>query len=144
MSEFEQKLHATLEAFIASPDFKTGVKASTRASWSCELYKVDLFDNGHWRLIWHNMHTHHRPGSCPGILISLPIVNDSGMNDYINARIAGRPNAVEELVNGYHVGLVDDYLEHRFARDKEYLAYQLRSNFHRALVSPLHEAGGER
>lgn len=87
MSEATQKFQATLEAFIASPDFKISVLASTRASWGGGLYKVELFDNGTWLLHWNQQPRRLRLGECPGLMLDLPTVDDSDLNEYLADRL---------------------------------------------------------
>ncbi len=66
-------MKAILEAFLASPDFKAGVIASSKAAYSGSGYAVELFPDGHWRLLWDeqigNLY------QSPGWIVGLPAID---------------------------------------------------------------------
>lgn len=64
--------------------FKDAVEASTRASWGGSGYSVELFDDGHYRVIWDN-----NIGSCynsPGMILSIPALTTDEWDDDPNIR----------------------------------------------------------
>lgn len=72
---FEQ----TLEAFLASDDFKQAVIASTKASWGGSSYSVELLPDGQHRVLWNN-----EIGNLyvsPGVILGVPSFDDSGYQE---------------------------------------------------------------
>ena len=72
------QLDQTLEKFLASDDFKQGVISSTRASWGGSGYSVELFEDGHWRLLWNNEIGNLYDS--PGTILSLPTLADDDVS----------------------------------------------------------------
>lgn len=70
---------ATLEAFIASDEFEDAVKSSTTAGFGGGDYKVELFDDGTWRVLWSgqigNLYI------SDGIILGIPQFDDETVND---------------------------------------------------------------
>jgi hypothetical protein len=68
-----------LEQYIKSADFKTGVIASTKASWGGSGYSVELFEDGTWRNLWNNEIGNRY--NTPGIILALPVLSDENPSD---------------------------------------------------------------
>lgn len=109
-SQQKKELAGALEAFIASPDFKSGVISSTRASWGGSHYSVELFPDGHSRVLWSNEIGNLYQSD--GIILTLPTL------DY-------DPNDKDEYVDG-GAGDEDSFLSEQFDCDEQELALELR------------------
>lgn len=97
-----------LEAFLEFPDFGEGCKAATKASWSGSGYSVELFPDGHWRVLWDNgIGNLYRS---PGTIISLPTLDD---DDYQQCVVDGDMTE-------------DDYFFSVFQNDEEELKQLMR------------------
>lgn len=72
----------TLERFLQSEDFSTGVVSSTKASWGGSGYSVELFPGGDWRVLWNNEIGNLY--NTPGIILKLPTLDDSDYHDAMN------------------------------------------------------------
>lgn len=73
---------STLDKYVQSDDFKSGVIASTRASWGGSGYSVELFNDGTWRNLW-NSSIGNKYKSV-GVIIPLPALDTDGKQQYIN------------------------------------------------------------
>ncbi len=104
------KLQETLEAFLASEDFFTGVRSSTKASWSGGNYCVELFLDGSWRMEWSNSigNLYESQGS----MLNLPILDIEDMADFLD-----------------HGGSEDDFFAAQFEVEEEDLKSTLRGQF---------------
>lgn len=106
----QQELLAALEAFLASPDFKSGIISSTKASWGGSGYSVELFPDETWRVLWDNQIGNKY--QTEGKIIALPAL------DY-------DPSEKDEYVDG-GAGSEDGFLAEQFYCDEDQLATQLR------------------
>ncbi len=70
-------LKQTLEAFLASDEFSESLVKATKASWGGSGYSVELFEDGHWRVLWNNEIGNLYQS--PGTILGLPTLDD---NDY--------------------------------------------------------------
>lgn len=101
-------LSATLEQFLASPDFKAGVISSTKASWSGSSYKVELFPAGDWRVLWSNEIGNRYISE--GKILTLPALDTDDMGQYVEGG----------------AGDEDDFLSEAFYAEEAELAEQMR------------------
>jgi hypothetical protein len=74
MTSKQAALKKTLEAYLKSGDFKSGVIASTKASWGGSGYSAELFEDGTWRNLWNNEIGNLY--SSPGTILGLPALED--------------------------------------------------------------------
>jgi hypothetical protein len=75
-------LRTTLEKFLSSPDFRTGVIDATKASWSGSGYSVELWADGTWRVL-----SDGQIGTLyqsEGIILALPVLDTDGMQAYVD------------------------------------------------------------
>lgn len=77
MMTIEIPFEQTLEQFLASNDFADALIKATRASWGGSGYSVELFPDGHWRVLWNNEIGNKYDS--PGVILGLPTLDD---NDY--------------------------------------------------------------
>lgn len=87
---FEQ----TLENFLQSEDFKSGVISSTKASWSGSNYKLELFPAGDWRVLWSN-----EIGNLyetEGKILTLPALDTDEMDEYVNGGAGSQEEYLSE------------------------------------------------
>lgn len=99
-----------LDMYLASPDFKKGVTASTRAYWDGSGYSVELFEDGTWHNLWDN-----QTGNLyetPGVILHLPTLDDSDYQECVN--VVENPMSEE------------DYFAMAFANDEKELAESMR------------------
>lgn len=106
--EMQATMSATLEKFLESPDFGEGCKSATKASWGGSGYSVELFPDGHWRLLWDN-EIGNRYES-PGTILGLPTLDD---NDYQKCVV---DDGMDE----------DEYFYEVFSNDEEKLKQDMR------------------
>lgn len=105
-------LQQTLEAFLQSKDFAEGVTSATKASWGGSGYSVELFEDGHWRVLWNSeIGNLYRS---PGIILGLPTWEDSTYQECVNAD----ENPMSE----------DDYFDLCAANEEDELADELRQD----------------
>lgn len=67
---------AILDAFLASDDFPEAVASSTRASWGGGSYDVELFPDGHWRVLWSGQIGNRYQS--PGMIFNVPTAPEWG------------------------------------------------------------------
>jgi hypothetical protein len=103
-------LQNTLEAFLKSDDFKSGLIASTRASWGDSGYSVELFEDGTWQTLWNNQIGNLY--ETPGVILSLPTLDDSSYQECIH--------------DAYEPMSEEDYFDMVFANDEDELAQSMR------------------
>lgn len=101
-------LSETLEKFIASDDFKSGVISSTKASWGGSGYSVELFPDGRWSVLW-NSQIGNRYES-PGKIFRLPALDTADMAEYVDGG----------------AGSEDDFLSEAFDNEEDDLKAELR------------------
>lgn len=109
---FEQ----TLEAFIKSDEFAESVIKSTKAGFGGSSYKVELFPDGTWRVLWANEIGNRY--DTPGTIETIPALSDS---DY---------QAFEEMTETVDVVNNTDVLAAalRNTDELEEIAQQMRDN----------------
>jgi hypothetical protein len=73
----------TLEKFLESDDFKSGVISSTKASWVGSCYSVELLPDGTWQVLWDN-HIGNLYET-PGKILRLPTVSTDDMSEYVDS-----------------------------------------------------------
>lgn len=82
MANFNQ----TLEQYINSSDFKSGVISATKAGWGGSGYSVELFEDGTWRNLWNGQIGNRY--ETPGILLNLPQISENETSD-LNEEVVG-------------------------------------------------------
>jgi hypothetical protein len=105
-------LRDTLRKFLKSDDFKAGVISSTKAGWGGSSYKVELFPDGTWRVLWAN-----EIGNLyetPGVILALPQMDTDDMHETID-----NGGANDE----------DDYLSMAFETTRQELKTEIRDSF---------------
>lgn len=75
----EPSLETALESFIASPDFKAGVISSTKAGFGGSECKVELFEDGTYRVLWANQIGNRY--ETPGEILALPQIPDEDLEE---------------------------------------------------------------
>lgn len=105
------KLSTSLESFLASPDFELGCTQATRAAWGGSSYKVELFTDGTWRVLWSNEIGNLY--STPGVILSLPTMDDE---EYQEAVIDGDMSE-------------DEFFAAAFSVEKNDLKSEMRQSF---------------
>lgn len=108
-----------LDNYLKSPDFKDGVIASTKASWSGSGYSVELFYNGSWRNLWNNS-IGNKYESRESIILALPTLDDSDYQKLVNG---------EELDEDESTMSEEEYFDLAFDNERDELAQQLRKDF---------------
>lgn len=106
------ELQKAMRKFLKSEDFKSGVISSTKASWGGSCYKVELFADDKWRVLWSN-----EIGNLyetPGVIIALPQLGTDEM---------------QEMIDGGGADDEDDFLSMAFERESEDLKDELRACF---------------
>jgi hypothetical protein len=94
MMTIEIPFVVTLEKFLTSPDFRQGVIDSTCASWGGSGWSVELFPDGTWRTLWNNsIGNRYESG---GIILRLPTLEDSDMQEYIDAGAGDEEDFLKE------------------------------------------------
>lgn len=111
-AEFYKQLSTTMEAFLASEDFKSGVISSTKAGWGGSCYKVELLPNGKWSVLWSNQISNLY--ETPGVIIALPELDTDEM---------------QEMIDGGGADDEDDFLSMAFENECEDLKEDLRTYF---------------
>lgn len=76
----QEELSSTLEAFLASPDLKSGVISSTKASWAGSGYSVELFPDGTWQVLRNNQIGNLYVS--PGEILKLPALDTTDLPEY--------------------------------------------------------------
>jgi hypothetical protein len=64
----------TAKNFIKSVDFVNGIISSTKAGFGGSGYSVELFADGHWRVMWDNQIGNLY--NSPGMIVRLPQCSD--------------------------------------------------------------------
>jgi hypothetical protein len=67
-------LEQALENFITSPEFRQSIIDSTKAGWSGSSYKVELFEDGTFKVLWANMIGNLY--ETPGHIMTIPSLAD--------------------------------------------------------------------
>jgi hypothetical protein len=80
------------EKFMAE-GFKKAVDSSTKASWGGSGYSVELFDDGHYRVLWDNEIGNLYDS--PGLIMSIPYLVDDEWSEDPSMRFYD--NAEEEI-----------------------------------------------
>lgn len=106
--ELGTPLSITLENFLASKDFQSGVISSTLASWGGSGYSVELFPNGRWSVLWDNQIGNLYES--PGKILSLPDLDTEDMAEYIDGG----------------AGSQEEFLRLAFAATEEELKVEMR------------------
>ena len=91
---------SAFDNFMAE-SFEAACDSSTQAAWGGSHYSVELFDDGHYRVLWANQIGNLYDS--PGLLLSIPSLTDDEWDDdksirfYENAEDAMRANFSEAL-----------------------------------------------
>jgi hypothetical protein len=107
-----KQLQQTLEKFLESDDFKSGVISSTKAGWGGSCYKVELLPDGKWSVLWEN-----EIGNLyetPGVIIALPELETEEM---------------QEMIDGGGADDEDDFLSMAFENECEEIKDEFRTYF---------------
>ena len=107
-------LRDTLRKFLKSDDFKSGVISSTKAGWGGSCYKVELFPDGTWRVLWAN-----EIGNLyetPGVILVLPQLDFD-------------PSEKDEMIDGGAVENEDEFLSMVFDNNSSELKSEIRDDF---------------
>lgn len=102
------KMSATLEKFLKSDDFKSGVISSTKASWGGSGYSVELLPNDTYQVLWNNQIGNQY--ETPGVILHLPALDTDDMSTYVN------DGAGDE----------DDFLSEAFYLEEDEIKVELR------------------
>lgn len=76
----------TLEQYIDSGDFKSGVISATKAGWGGSGYSIELFEDGTWRNLWNGQIGNLYETS--GIILNLPQISENETSD-LNEEVVG-------------------------------------------------------
>lgn len=98
-------LQSAFNQFMAT-DFESACDSSTQASWGGSHYSVELFEDGHYRVLWANQIGNLYDS--PGLILSVPALTDEEWDDecishrfYENAEEAMRDAFSEALEFSY-------------------------------------------
>ena len=80
------------ESFMAQ-DFQSACDSATQASWGGSGYSVELFDDGHYRVLWDNQIGNLYDS--PGLILSVPTLGDDEWDKDPSIRFYD--NAEEEM-----------------------------------------------
>lgn len=72
-------LKTAMDTFLSSEDFKAGVISSTKAGFSGSSYKVELFEDGTYRVLWANQIGNKY--ETPGAILVLPQLPDEDLEE---------------------------------------------------------------
>jgi hypothetical protein len=105
------QLMKTLDAFLQSSDFKDGVISSTKAGWNGGSYKVELFPEGTWRVLWSNEIGNLYESR--GIILTLPELDfdPSERDEYVDGGAGSEEEYLEELFYNEEQEIVDSLKE---------------------------------
>lgn len=67
------------QSFVNSPDFADAIVKSTQAGFGGSGYSVELFPDGHYRVLWDNQIGNRY--ETPGVIVKVPQVSQSDMED---------------------------------------------------------------
>lgn len=114
---WDASISAAFEAFLKSSDFRAGLINSTKASWSGWDFRVELFEDGTWRLL-SKMRTEWAKNRyvSPGVILKLPVLDDDGLQ--------------EAMETGIDEG---EYLSLCFDNEEAELTQELRQSLQEAL-----------
>lgn len=111
-----------LNAFLASDDFASGVLSSTKAGFGGSSYKVELFQDGTWRVLWANEIGNLYES--PGEILSIPQLNDSDYQDLCDMAESEEDEAIlQHLRNSDTLQDLENYM-----RDSYSNGFIVRSN----------------
>lgn len=78
-----QELETALNAFLDSPDFVSGIVASTYyAGFGGSGYSVELFPDGHFRVLWDNQIGNKYDS--PGVILGIPALSEKEYDDLMD------------------------------------------------------------
>lgn len=97
-------LSATLEKFLESDDFKSGVISSTKASWGGSSDSVEILPDGTWQVLWNSQIGNRY--ETPGKILGLPVLDTDDMAAYVDG---GAGSEDDFLSEGFD--LVEDELK---------------------------------
>lgn len=80
------------ESFMAN-DFESACDSSTKASWGGSGYSVELFEDGHYRVLWDNQIGNLYDS--PGLILGIPALGDDDWDEDPSIRFYD--NAGEEM-----------------------------------------------
>jgi len=105
MNEIKSGLSKAFEAFLQS-EFNDAVDRSTEASWGGSGYSVELFPDGHYRILWNNQIGNlYQP---LGMIIGIPSLTDEEWDDDPSLR---------------YYDIAEEYMQEVFAEKLEMLSY---------------------
>lgn len=81
MMTIEIPFAETLDKFLASDEFGSALMKATRASWGGSGYSVEIFPDGHWRVLWDNEIGNLYDS--PGVILGLPTLDDSDYQECV-------------------------------------------------------------
>ena len=113
-------LSTTLEKFLESDDFKSGVISSTKASWGGSDYKVELLPDGTWRVLWANQIGNLYQS--PGVILHLPALDTDEMTDYVDGGSGSEDDFLSEAFY-----LVEEEFKANMREEEEFKA-NMRDN----------------
>lgn len=87
-------LSATLEKFLASENFKTGVISSTKASWGGSGYSVELLPDETYQVLWNNQIGNLY--ETPGVILGLPVLDTDDMAEYVDGGAGSEEDFLSE------------------------------------------------
>jgi hypothetical protein len=90
MNDKEKGLWRALESFLSGGDFAQSVASSVRAGWGGGAYFVELFPDGHYRVLWQIGNKY----VSPGVILSIPTLASESAEVHEDF-------SLEEVVNFY-------------------------------------------
>jgi hypothetical protein len=99
-------LQATLEAFVASDEFIPAIVKSTQASYDGGYYAVELFTDGHHRVLW-SAEIGNRYES-PGAIVRVPGLTPEDGDDLTEAAEFYREDIAEQMRVALEAMFIDE------------------------------------
>lgn len=107
-------LKTALDSFLKSDDFKSGVISSTKAGFGGSSYKVELFEDGTYRVLWANQIGNRY--ETPGAILDLPQLDAEDLEE-----IEGW---TEEEVQDNAFSIRADEIEQELRRELDFILEQ--------------------